>query len=49
MGVSTPESPEGDSAISREGIVQGHAYAVLKSISYKGEHLIQLRNPHGRG
>jgi len=29
MGAGSPENALGDSAISKEGIVQGHAYAVL--------------------
>eukprot|EP00762_Andalucia_godoyi_P008646 ANDGO_04571.mRNA.1 Calpain len=29
------------------GILAGHAYSVLRSLTYKGEKLIQLRNPWG--
>lgn len=47
MGAGSPENALGDSAISEDGIVQGHAYAVLAVKEYDGEWLIQLRNPHG--
>jgi len=49
MGAGTPENSQGDKAISEDGIVQGHAYAVLRCVEYEGDKLIQLRNPHGVG
>ena len=38
----------GDRAVNEEGIVQGHAYAILDIDEFEGEQLIQLRNPHGK-
>lgn len=29
MGAGTPSNPQGDSAYSKRGIVQGHAYSIL--------------------
>lgn len=49
LGAGTPENPQGDAAISSEGIIQGHAYAVLDLKDYEDEKLIKLRNPHGQG
>jgi hypothetical protein len=37
----------GDRATSDEGIVFGHAYAVLDIKNLDGNKLLQLRNPHG--
>lgn len=47
MGAGSPEHDMGDQAISEQGIVQGHAYAVLRVVQYDKQKLIQLRNPHG--
>lgn len=49
LGAGSPENPQGDRAISDEGIIQGHAYAVLGLSEFESEKLIQLRNPHGSG
>ena len=48
MGAGSPENPRGDAAFSEEGIVQGHAYAVLKVQDLDEVKLIKLRNPHGQ-
>jgi len=48
MGAGSPEHELGDGATNEEGIVQGHAYAILDVADYQGEQLINLRNPHGR-
>lgn len=47
MGAGSPENAMGDSAISDQGIVQGHAYAVLDLQLCDGHKLLKLRNPHG--
>lgn len=47
MGAGSPEHPNGDAHTTEEGIVQGHAYAILDVDDYQGEQLINLRNPHG--
>jgi len=47
LGAGSPEHPDGDSAISPDGIVMNHAYAILKIKQYENEVLVQLRNPHG--
>jgi hypothetical protein len=47
LGGGSPEHPDGDSAISPDGIVMNHAYAILKVKQYESEVLVQLRNPHG--
>lgn len=47
MGAGSPENPKGDAAFSEEGIVQGHAYAVLRVMDLTEGKLIKLRNPHG--
>ena len=48
LGAGTPEHEMGDRAVNEEGIVQGHAYAILDIDEFEGEQLIQLRNPHGK-
>jgi hypothetical protein len=47
IGAGSPDNPNGDTAISPEGIVQSHAYAILEVKKYGQETLIKLRNPHG--
>lgn len=49
LGAGSPAHPDGDSAKSDTGIVQGHAYSVLKAIEVDGIKLVQIRNPWGRG
>ena len=46
MGVGNPEG--NDTTFSAEGIVNGHAYAVVRVEDFEGELLIMLRNPHGK-
>ena len=48
MGAGSPESARGDLEVSQNGIVQGHAYAVLDVQELDSEKLIQLKNPHGQ-
>ena len=48
MGAGSPGGPGGDSVIMDNGIVQGHAYAILQIASFEDQLLIQLRNPHGK-
>lgn len=47
MGAGSPENAGGDSVII-EGIVQGHAYQILRVANLDGNKLIKLRNPHGK-
>jgi len=47
LGAGTPENVLGHSAVNQNGIVQGHAYAIIKIVNYQDEKLIKLRNPHG--
>ena len=51
LGAGSP--PGLDTEVSREGIVQGHAYAILRCVEVKdhrGRHqLLKLRNPWGHG
>lgn len=48
LGCSSLAQIEGESKVSKNGIVQGHAYAILDLISIENdEKLIKLRNPHG--
>ena len=48
LGAGTPENPQGDKAISEDGIVQGHAYQILDVRNLDGNKLIRFRNPHGK-
>jgi len=51
MGAGSPEHPNGDRAVSRYGVVQGHAYGVLDLVELDpadgSEKLLKLRNPVG--
>ena len=47
MGAGSPENAMGDRAVSENGIVQGHAYAILDVQEVDGNKLINLKNPHG--
>ena len=49
LGAGSPSHPNGDSATSDMGIVQGHAFSILKLVEADGVKLICIRNPHGRG
>ena len=49
LGAGSPSHPDGDRATSDDGIVQGHAYSVLRLAEVDGTKLIQLRNPWGSG
>lgn len=40
MGAGSPANERGDKAISDEGIVQGHAYAVINVMDLDGNHLL---------
>lgn len=46
IGAGSPENAQGNAAI-QEGIVQSHAYAIVKVANLDGNRLIKLRNPHG--
>lgn len=48
MGAGSPEHEMGDKAVNEDGIVQGHAYAILDVDEYLGTQLVKLRNPHGK-
>ena len=37
LGAGSPSHPDGDSATSDTGIVQGHAYSVLKLMEVDGK------------
>lgn len=48
LGCSSLAQVEGESKVSKSGIVQGHAYAILDLLMAQNEErLIKLRNPHG--
>eukprot|EP01006_Ploeotia_vitrea_P041861 TRINITY_DN66582_c7_g1_i1.p1 TRINITY_DN66582_c7_g1~~TRINITY_DN66582_c7_g1_i1.p1 ORF type:complete len:1187 (+),score=612.75 TRINITY_DN66582_c7_g1_i1:159-3719(+) len=47
MGAGSPAG-EDSVAASRFGIVQGHAYSLLRVVEVDGLQLVQLRNPWGR-
>ncbi len=47
LGAGSPAHEMGDSAISDDGIVQGHAYAILELAEVSGEKIMRLKNPHG--
>ena len=40
MGAGSPSNPEGDRAVSEEGIVQGHAYLLLQAKDLDNNKLI---------
>lgn len=48
MGAGSPENPNGDLAVSENGIVQGHAYSILNVEEIDGEKILQMKNPHGQ-
>lgn len=49
LGAGSPSHPQGDTAESDMGIVQGHAFSILKLVEADGVKLICIRNPHGMG
>jgi hypothetical protein len=49
LGAGSPSHPDGDRAKSDTGIVQGHAYSVIKLCKVNQYKLICLRNPWGHG
>ena len=49
LGAGSPSHPNGDSQTSDMGIVQGHAFSILKMIEVDGLKLLCIRNPHGLG
>lgn len=49
LGAGSNSHADGDSATSPLGIVQGHAFSILRLAEVDGHKLIQLRNPWGRG
>lgn len=49
LGAGSPSHPQGDSAKSNTGIVQGHAYSIHKLIEVDGTKLMMIRNPWGNG
>jgi hypothetical protein len=49
LGAGSNSHPQGDSAESPNGIVQGHAYCIFRVEEVDGTNLVQLRNPHGCG
>lgn len=49
LGAGSPNSKGGDSDISPMGIVQSHAFSILRLVEADGHKLIQVRNPWGKG
>lgn len=49
LGAGSPSHKDGDKARSAKGIVQGHAYSLIKVKEIDGIKLVMLRNPHGEG
>lgn len=49
LGAGSPSHKDGDKASSAKGIVQGHAYSLIKVQEIDGIKLVMLRNPHGEG
>ena len=49
LGAGSPSHQDGDRATSDMGIVQGHAFSILKMVEVDGLKLLCIRNPHGRG
>lgn len=49
LGAGSNSHEDGDSATSPLGIVQGHAFSILRLVEADGNKLMQIRNPWGRG
>lgn len=49
IGAGSNSHEDGDSATSKLGIVQGHAFSILKLVKADGHRLMCIRNPWGRG
>jgi len=49
LGAGTPAHADGDRAKSSTGIVQGHAYSIIKLVQADQYKLICVRNPWGEG
>jgi hypothetical protein len=49
FGAGSPSHPDGDRAKSNTGIVQGHAYSILKFVKVDNLKLVCVRNPWGQG
>ena len=49
LGAGSNSHEDGDSATSPMGIVQGHAFSILRLVDADGNKLMQIRNPWGRG
>ena len=49
LGAGSNSHEDGDSAASPLGIVQGHAFSILRLVDADGHKLMQIRNPWGRG
>lgn len=48
LGAGSNQHRDGDTATSNRGIVQGHAYSILRLELVDGHKMMQLRNPWGR-
>ena len=49
FGCSTGVWPYGASWGQRKGIVERHAYSVMRAVEMDGKRLVMLRNPWGKG
>lgn len=49
LGAGSNSHADGDSATSPMGVVQGHAFSILRLCDADGHKLMCLRNPWGRG
>ena len=49
LGAGSNSHEDGDSATSKLGIVQGHAFSILRLANADGHKLMCIRNPWGRG
>lgn len=49
LGAGSNSHADGDSATSKLGIVQGHAFSILRLADVDGHKLMQIRNPWAKG